>query len=46
MRKAVKASRGAKSTANKRKKAFYKRWSEGASPSTVEEYTWAREFLD
>ena len=46
MNKAVKESRGAKSTADKRKKAFHKRWTEGASPSTVEEYAWAREFLN
>ena len=46
MKKAVKQGRGAKSTADKRKKAFHKRWIEGASPSTVEEYAWAREFLN
>ena len=46
MNKAVKESRGAKSTAGKRKKAFHKRWIEGASPATVEEYAWAREFLN
>ena len=46
MNKPLKSSRGAKSTADKRKKAFHKRWIEGASPSTAEEYGWAREFLN
>ena len=30
----------------KRKKAFHKRWIEGASASTVEEFAWQREFLN
>ena len=44
MKKGVKSSRGAKSTADKRKKAFHKRWLEGANAQTVEEFSWVREF--
>ena len=44
MKRGVKSSRGAKSTADKRKKAFHKRWLEGANAQTVEEFSWVREF--
>jgi hypothetical protein len=44
MSKGVKTSRGAKSTADKRKKAFHERWLEGANAQTVEEFSWVREF--
>ncbi len=42
--KGVKSGRGAKSTADKRKKAFHKRWLDGANAQTVEEFSWVREF--
>jgi hypothetical protein len=46
MKRAVKAGRGAKSTADKRKKAFHKRWLEGANAKTTEEFAWQREFIN
>jgi hypothetical protein len=46
MSKAVKAKRGAKSTANQRKKAFHARWLSGLNGETMEEKEWAREFIN
>ena len=43
-KRAVKSGRGGAKTADSRKTAFHKRWLEGASPSTVEEFGWARDF--
>ncbi|MBS72591.1 MAG: hypothetical protein CMO20_06570 [Thermoplasmata archaeon] len=46
MSKAVKSGSGKKETAEKRKKAFHKRWLEGGNAKTIEEFAWQREFLN